>query len=1222
MARKWTLSQEAAMSVGGKTLLVSAAAGSGKTSVLTERIIRSLTNKENPADLSRILVVTFTRAAAAELKARIAKAIGDALSEDPENANLSRQLFLLGSAQISTIDAFFQKAVRANFERLGVPATFRIADDSEINPLALEILDSLIKEFYERYGTSASSTDPLADIRKNRFARNIDHLMANRSDGKLDGLLLIFYRGFSRYPSGISLLRDCANTLRAQADAPFFESDCGRSLGNRLMEQFSSYLSLMEDLCQDLRRDADNYMKLSGLLSSDMDFCHAMISSLKEGNYDIVKSVAYGFVTGKFPRISEKSDTVLLYQKWRNTFKEDIKKVQETLSGTGENVRLQMERTAEFCEMLYQFFAEYQLRFLEEKKARGILEYDDVRAMLYGLLTNPDGSPSSYADELSAQYDAVYIDEYQDVDHIQDRIFSLIGRNKRFMVGDIKQSIYGFRGSEPSIFAEYRRAMPLFDDEGASGADGACVFMSENFRCDQPVIDFTNKVCSFLFSACEESVGYRPQDDLICSKNPPESNPDVTPTPVFVAVFDKPSTSRQRDAEEESEDEESARAEVFWTAREIARLLREERLDDGSPITPSDIAILVRAKAHGDAYAKELSSLGIPVATAAGNDLLYHPLMNHVLNLLRAIDNPYRDLPLSEFLLSPLGGYTLEDLAIMRGTDSSHLALYDALSEMASRKENSPLKEKASCTVEWLKKQQERASILPADRFLRLLYLEKILLPYRASPVLLFLYEQARVWQRTAFCGLYGFLGHLSRLMENGKISAGGFCKAEKAVTIMTIHHSKGLEFPVVFVSNCGSHFNQDDMKRPILFHKRLGCATRLYNADTGESEDTILRTALTFHTEHEQTEESIRALYVALTRARERLYVTGTLTGPWESAELLARSTRRGNRFSILKCKSYLQWILAALAEKPFQKGQIPCKFRHFSTDEVFAAAADVPFEMTAADTASSAPSTPAMPANPSLSRYARVLKEQESFVYPLRHLEGLPTKAAASRLKSDLLDTLLNEETDDGLDAMLAQMQAACPDFEHLLLQSKKPSAAEIGTATHAFLEYCDFSLLRERGIESERERLIREGFLTRATAEIIHREQLEAFLESDLLDRILRAKRVRREQRFGLFLPMRDFTSDTELAKRLGEEALFVQGSIDLLLETEDDRLVLIDYKTDRITDAERKSPALLQEKMKHAHAQQLDCYARAVEHLFGRAPDEIYIYSLPFGGTIKM
>ena len=701
MSRSWTPSQEAAMSLSGKTLLVSAAAGSGKTSVLTERIIRKLINRE--ADLSRLLVVTFTRAAAAELKGRIASALSDALAEKPGDDYLSRQLLLLGSAQISTIDSFFQKTVRGSFEQLGLPSTFRIADESEILPISSEVMDGLIEVFYAKHETARDDASPLSRIESNLFAEVMDHLLSNRSDGKLTSVLIGFHALFSNSPEGIGLLKRFATDLKEYSKAEFLETPYGQRLSNALEEEFSEYYDEICRLESDLSFDPEIAQKCSGIISTDKAFCQAILKALQSRSYERLQSAAFSFIPGRFPTIKNKPVQVSAYQNFREQFRKGIaENLQATLIWPPEVISNQMKQTADLCEMLYQFYLEYESRLMAEKRTRGILEHNDIRAMLYQLLSNNDGEASDFAKGLSKQYDAVYIDEYQDVDLLQDQIFSLIGGNRRFMVGDIKQSIYGFRGSEPSIFAAYRKKMPLYDSQEAEKADGVCVFMSENFRCDRSVIDFANAICAFLFSACEKSVGYRAQDDLVCSKKQPDGA--VGNVPVQVAVFD--AQPKRIDDTAPTDDTELSKNEAVWVASEISRLIREERLDDGSKITPSDIAVLVRAKAQGKQVVKELEKLNIPASNDMSDSLIGDPLLTDLLNLLQTIDNPYRDIPLSEFLLSTLGGFTPEELIEIRESAPNHKALFDALSVRAE--ETDALGVKSKEILLWMERLRER----------------------------------------------------------------------------------------------------------------------------------------------------------------------------------------------------------------------------------------------------------------------------------------------------------------------------------------------------------------------------------------------------------------------------------------------------------------------------------------------------------------------------------
>ena len=1213
MARTWTPSQEAAMNLRGKTLLVSAAAGSGKTSVLTERIIRSLLDPDHPADLSKMLVVTFTRAAAAELKSRIAEALSAALAANPGDKHLSSQLFLLGSAQISTIDSFFQKIVRANFDTLGLPASFRIANESEVKPIALGILDGLVTEFYTKYEAQEDPASPFDRILKNQFAEAMDHLMTNRSDGKLDKTLLEFLETINAYPDGIELLKQNCDLLRRESNLDFLTTHYGKALASSLSEQFEGNLAELQRIKDHLDTDPDVNAKLGGMVASDLDYCEAMKEALCAQSYQQAQAVSASFVKGRFPTIRDKSSEVIRYQNWRNKFKDRQDTIAAYFHFSPEELTRQAQKTADLCEVLYLFYTEYSARLMQEKKARGILEFNDIRSLLYRLLKSADGAPTELARTLSEQFDAVYIDEYQDVDFVQDSIFSLIGGNRRFMVGDIKQSIYGFRGSEPSIFADYRRKMPLYDAEGAKEADGNCVFMSDNFRCDQPVIDFTNAVCSFLFSACDHSIQYRPQDDLICSKQKPKDPLPGHPAPVCVSVFDKiPKEQKNTNSEEEDSKEEA-----IWVASEISRLLREEQLDNGDPITPSDIAILIRSKNQMKAFQKELESLRIPVNLTTSSDILQDPLVIEMFDLLKAIDNPYRDLPLSEFLLSPLGGFTLEELTVIRNAAPESKALYEAMELFSVQAESNALTKKIAKLLSWMEKQRQNATAQPADKFLRALYLEENLVSYSQEPALLFLYEQARIYQRSSWCGLYGFLQHFEKLTESGNASAGGFKQEDEAVSIMTVHHSKGLEYPVVFLCACGTGFNKTDLAEALVYHKNLGLATKLYSRESGNCDDTVLRMAVKNEINAEQTEEHIRTLYVALTRARERLYVTGTLNSLWENACHAASMVQKGNRSDILGCNSYLAWILASLQQKEARKPEFPCTFRHFSFGEV---QKGVPYEPVKA---MEAKAEEAQIFSPVSARYAKVLQKESEFEYPLSILRGLPTKAAASKLQHNLLDVLNQEENEiAALQAQIALMESTPQNFELLLKNNLTPSAAEIGTATHAFLEFCDFRRFHESDIETESRRLVEDGFLFPASAEILNKEQLSLFLNSDLMQEILTAKKVYREQKFGLHIPMRDLTEYGARKETLGGHTIFVQGSMDLILQTRDGDLLLVDYKTDHITREERSDPSLLAKHMTRRHGVQLSYYAKAAKALFGKAPDGIFIYSIPLGRMIPI
>ena len=1226
MEVKWTPEQRKAMELDGKTMLVSAAAGSGKTKVLTGRIIRLLTEKkegQKPADLSRMLIVTFTRASAADLKAKVATALTEALAKNPGDPHLTKQLLNLGSAQISTIDSFFQRIVRANFDELNLPASFRITDQTEVFPLCLQVLNEVIEEHYKK-NASGTANDPLSRVRDNPFADAMDHLISGRSDETFEPLILNFYNKFQSYPEGIKLLHTCAKTLCDQAHDEYFTTACGASLHQYITEKFTSYLHFVDEIIALLEPAPDFWKTYSGLLSSDRDFCSRVLAALGTASYTEVRDIILNF-TPKKPHSWKQfaNDTTDQYRAWREVFKEGFSEIKQAMQWPAEALPEQFERTAALCEALYLFYADYEAKLLVEKKARGILEHNDIRALLYHMLTDENGNPSPAAKAIAAQYDSVYIDEYQDVDLLQDRIFSRIGENNRFMVGDIKQSIYVFRGSEPSVFAGYRQRFPLYTDEKWKSADGVCVFMSNNFRCDEPVVNFTNKICAFLFSACEKSIKYRKEDDLVFSKKREKKE-----EPVHVAVFEKKPPKNSKNAPVQEDDESTEGEKVFtaeqtWVANEICRLLHT-KWKKKTYVSPSDIVILVQTKKIGVGFARALEAIGVPVVAEAADNLMHDPLMVDLLNLLQTIDNPHRDLPLSEYLQSSIEGFCADELYRLRTELPKDVSLYDALVAKAEADDDSPLCEKSKRFVEWLEPYRESAAALSADRFLRQLYHDPKLNRYQGEAPLLFLYEQARTYQKAAFCGLYQLLDAMETLQNNKDVAADGFKKAKKAVRIMTIHHSKGLEFPIVFLCGVGSKFIKKDVQASLVFHRNVGCASKLYNPVTGESEETVLRLSAKNEVEAEQKEESIRTLYVALTRASRKLYVTGTM--PKKRDEFLpeAQLIRRGERSTILGSETYLSWILAAIYEKGHSTDD-----SYFTLDFYpYTPATPVQYVEPTSDTdeedeedaEEEKKESTTVPCD--VERYAKILSTKKDFQYPLAFLSDLPTKAAASKLSPNLLDQIKDDKDEEkALELQLSQMLGAQPSFDEKLLSSKKPTAAQIGTANHAFLEFCDFKLLAQNGVDAECQRLLDCHFLSNSDAELLDRTQLEAFKNSSIMDEILAAKKVRREQKFNLFVPFSELTQKS-INEQLSEHSLFVQGSIDLLIETLDGELILVDYKTDRPHEEEWSNPALFHERMRTAHGSQLYYYQRAVSELFSKLPDKTYLYSLPFGKAFEM
>ena len=1226
--RKWTASQQTALDLRGKLLLVSAAAGSGKTSVLTERVIRRLLDRNDPVELSQLLIVTFTRAAAAELKSRVAEALGKALAEHPGEKRLSDQLLQLGSAQISTIDAFFQQAVRANFERVGFPASFRLADENEIYPVEYEVMESVIADLYRKYEPTVSDPDPAAVFRKvseNRFANCMDHIFGGSSSSDVCEKLLKFRKQFEKEPRGTALLGDLAAALRRNADLDFAATHHGRLFVEKVCALASTFRD--EIAKYDVYRvtDPDHFPITSGNIAADAEACEALLAA-RGADWETFRNALFLFNVGKYSSSRNKAPWQEEYRDLRSDYNKKIDEIRKGLqTASAETVRADHIRTAELAEMLNEVYSAFNSRMKEEKTARACFTFNDVRNALYTLLTGPEGP--AVAAELCGKYREIYIDEYQDVDEIQDRIFAVLGGDRRFMVGDIKQSIYAFRGSDPSVFADYRRSMPLSTDPSAGTSARVCVFMSENFRCDRPVVDFANTVCSFLFSACPESVGYLPSDDLVHGKT---GDPEQGILPV-VRVFDPGTAAKEppvppaeTDTNDKNDKTDSADPsgdrEAAWVAAEISHLLQTGRLNNGKRIRPEDIVILSRAgKEKFQPFRQALERLGVPVMAPGSENLAASPVLIDLLNLLRAVNNPYRDLPLSEFLTSETGGFTPEELNAVRAATSPDHSLYESLLCVAEDPE-SPLSEKARAFTAWLAHYRDLSVSQPADRFLRLLYLDPRLSDHASSPEYLTLYEQARVYQRSFWCGLYGFLDYVERLLAAEKLQAGWFGAAENSVRLMTMHASKGLEFPVVFLVRCGTAFNKSDKNGPLLYNRQGGFAATLFSEENGTGAKTPLQTALGYDIDAETVEGEIRLLYVALTRARERLYLTATPTRQTGKNIREAANVRRGDRDRILSANCFCSFVSAALHENARVHGPQVADVRHVAPDEPIVG---IPFAQTPAPTSGKIPDEPQNADDARVAHFRDVLATAAATPYPLDYLRGIPTKAAASRLRPDLLDVLASDEQ-TAITERLREMETSEATFDGLLAAHRAPTAAEVGTATHAFLEFCDLPNLTPDGIDAEMDRLVAKQFITPETAAIANKKALRAFAASPVIARVREASRVLREQKFGLFLPLSELTTDPDRARLMASDGreLFVQGSIDLLLVRRDGSIELYDYKTDRVDPDERADRDLLLAHLKARHGNQLACYVRAVENLFGKRPDKTYLFMLSLGEAIEI
>ena len=1265
MKVKWTDAQDSAIRATGRTLLVSAAAGSGKTATLTEKIIRALTSKDNRSSLSRMLIVTFTKASAADVRAKISKALTAAIAENPGDTHLYNQMVLLGSADISTIDAFCMKPIREHFAECKLPASFRIADDAELAPIKERVLSNLIDEFFIKYAGQNDGESIFNVLNGNDFADLFDALSAAKSDAKFTEIMLKLHSDLLNYPEGLEILKNQAANLHHAADTrDIFLCPHGQTV-LRLLEEFcDSALPFLTDAVNTLMLDEKGAKFYLPSFAYDLQFVNDISRFLKEKRpYSDFCAMLSAYKAVGLKAYKNAPENIAKLKDSRSVIVSALNEFRDNFFSFGEDeIYADLARTARMCEITYDFLTHYDKSLTEEKRNRGITDFTDNKRMLYSLLYDEAGNLTPLAKEYATKYDIVFIDEYQDVDEIQDKIFAAIGTDHRFMVGDIKQSIYGFRGAEPTVFAGYRRDLPDLDKHGFC-KDGNSIFMSENFRCNQPIIKTANAVCSHVFHACPDSIGYTDGDDLRFSKVIKDSN-YVQPKVQFDVIF---APDKKKDEESECDTPELERStlppEAVNLANRIAELLRGDyRLENGERIKPSDITVLVRKHSAIPDLKSALVAMNIPTEAAeldhaeAGQDLLHSAEMIYLVNLLRVINNPSSDIPLLEILgKTPLnGGFELEEIVNLRNkrlneNADSMQGLYYTVKQYAESGADPTLAAKCRDFVSWLEGLRELSVTHSAEELLRVIKTDKNCY-CGSSDAFLYIYEKARTYRQSSFVGLYNFLNYFERHLITETKAVDVSSSDGGRVSIMTVHNSKGLEFPVCFLYNCGGAFSTKSAEKDLIFLRELGISLMLFHRvgklGEGYKKNTLLRNIAKKAIILRDREAEMQNLYVAMTRAREYMFISAS---PTKASGALC-GFDRGDRFRTLSCNSYAPWLITGLQKDVAAHDY--CLIDYIDKDSI------LPAEPLSADSASL---TATDLDDGFVSKYKDLASTASAQNNEEKFLRSLPTKVPASKLKDDMLDNYvffessvsstedigLTQDEDapigaDGsgidyrekesiLESLRLMKSSDVSDFDLLLDRNGKASAAQKGTAAHAFLQFCDFSRFTssdfdgadlDTRVKEELARLCQLGFIDSESAGLLDITQLSAFFKSKFFKHVVCAHEYRRELRFNRFIPLSSLTKNPAIAAVVGDRTLYVQGSIDLVIHTADEKIILCDYKSDKVSDEERTSHALIAANMKRKHGAQLCQYSKAIFDLYGKYPEKIYIYSLPLGEAVEI
>lgn len=1210
--RVWTPAQRLAIDARGQDILVSAAAGSGKTAVLTERIIERITAPENPLSVDELLVVTYTKAAANELKTRIRGAILDELSKSGgKNRRLRRQLLLLEQAEISTIHSFCLNLIRKNAALLSLPANMRVADEGEAKRIAHEVMERLLADLYKE-------ADPEFLLLTSTFAV--------LGDDQLTDDFLGLYEKTTSLPEGVEYFARSARAMEECIGKGILHGEIGKLLIGYLEAFFDHYQpfygrleSLYPDLIEAERRELvgltakkeiQKIEKRILALDTQRAFFEAEWTNLSSvrahyTDYDNLAAAMDKVVFASKPALRNAPEELTAATSFRDDCKKEFLAMRERYfpASRREMIDADIGQTARLLYALSHVMTEFDHRYGEEKRRHGLLDYADLEQYTHRLLVR-DGEPTLAAKAVSLCYREIYIDEYQDVNRVQDEIFSAIAKANRFMVGDIKQSIYAFRGAEPAIFADYRSR---FDLSSAETGQGQTIFLSHNFRCDQSVVDFVNLVCGDLFLS-GGTVLYEEGDRLIRGKKD-ESDAHI---PVEVVLL-------QADASAEGDEEDDSLAggdaEAAYVAGEILRLWKDEKI----PL--SEMAVLLRSvQSRLDAYEKAFKANGIPYIHSQAMPFFEEPEVLTVLSLLHTIENPTQDIHLAGALTGPVFGFTLDELIDIRWREG-HPKFGESLYEVLSRYKDGEGKDdqRIGAFFAWLEKYREASCTLSSDELIRKLYAETSMIaivgadPLRgqaAKQNLRSFYQLARTYEKNSFRGLHRFLRYVQDLSDREQ---GVERKAEAgdmdAVRIMTIHQSKGLEFRVCFLADTAKDFNKRDATAPFLFHRDKGLTLTLRDSSTLGKYQTLPRQIFSKLVKESAVEEEMRVLYVALTRAKERLYTVAWLKNPESAEKRWQKLADHYSFYGVNTSAHYIDWIMATMKKHPELSAEC-AKIRWLAhtedgfsetvlTDEAAAeesvgasvakdsAETEIPAE--SAELVAPIPDTDAISA-------------RFDYEYPYSMVSDLPAKLTVSRLTPDILDT--DEEDGENLQA---PTMISAPSF--LQNVPRHLTGAARGIATHTFMQFCDFAEVEKNGVEGELLRLVSAKFMTSEMAEAVNRKAVRQFFASDLYRQMRGAKEIRREFRFNVELPACEFTRDEERSESLADAKLLVQGVVDCCFTLPDGSLKLIDYKTDRLGADPAEGAKLLWERYQN----QLFYYKKALELIFGKKVSQISLYS---------
>jgi len=1164
-----TEQQSAAVENRGGNLLVSAAAGSGKTRVLVERLMDRV---RRGADIDRFLIITFTNAAAAELRSRVAQAVSGELARDPGNRHLRRSATLVWQAPICTIDAFCLAFLRECGPGAGLEPDFRLCDEAEGAELGRQAMEEVLERRYE-----GIEEDPA-------FAALVDALAGDRDDQTLEDVVRDVHRRVQSHPDPRRWLSERKEDFDLPPDARPEDTPWGRLLLDDAAQACAYWAGELEGLRAETAADPVLHANFASSLDGTAAQLRALSAALGEG-WD--KGAA--LLPVRFPRVGTKrgADPGLKARAagLRELCKKQMKQLERRFSVSAGEAMEDLRAVAPAMHALLDVTAEYGEAFAALKRRRHLIDFADGEHLTAKLLAGEDGRPTALAADWSRRYEEIMVDEYQDTNAVQNVIFdALSAGDNLFMVGDVKQSIYRFRLADPTIFLDkYSR---YADWRVAEEGEGRTVQLSRNFRSRLEVLEGVNFIFRNVMTEAVGEMDYTPDEALVPGREdlPPDGRYRVE-----LDCVDLAGTPEDGGGEKPDKDLAEARA----VAGRIAALLDEGLPIGDRAVTPEDIVILLRSPGPVlGCYTQALSEAGIPWQTEGSGEFFETTEISVALSLLRVVDNPRQDVPLLSALRSPLYGFSPDRLAEIRAGASG--SVYECL--CAGRERGG---EDCGRFLDELAGLRAMAAEASSDQLIWHIYERTGLLAVfsslpggeRRRANLLALYDAARRFESAGHKGLFGFLSHIARMAENGlavpAAGAGG-----GGVRILSIHKSKGLEFPVVFLCSLERQFNEDDFRAPILFHEELGLGPKRTDRERMLRYTTIARDAAALRLRRQLRAEEMRLLYVGMTRAEHKLFLFTAVNGREDKLESLALQAGCPPSPQLMaQARSMAPWVLVpALCRR--ESGALWEDLEVERVSPVWDPGPDwdirlLPAGSFAAPLAARAPAPAAEDGEKGPGAGAEELARRFAWRYPYAASVDMPSKLTATQLKGREKD---DEAAQEGVQL---RPQSARRALRRPVFEKERPlTAAERGTALHLAMQYLDYG--RTDSVEAVREevaRLVQGQYITPVQGEAVDPAVIRAFFASPLGRRLRAAPQVEREFKFSILVPAADYYPDGEA----GEEVL-LQGVVDCWFREADGSVTVVDFKTDAVTEETVEARA-------EGYRPQLEAYTRALAEVMG-------------------